>query len=341
MSATTKNIGVPAVPSAQNGSNAPSAASNTDHIDASDVSSTITTDRPSVTDVDVADSGVLKSHASELAVTGLTPDQVMQELKENGYVDQLRRRMYDAFLASEKPSTGPTAVADPAHTTGGVPGSSISTAAPSTTSTSTTIDSQPTPTLTPSTADSQTTATTTSQANTTSSSLDIGTKPTFLARLSTLLSDHITSDHSNLRLLHPRDQQISLLNSLETNHVHHPNRNTFGDATIYELLVKHVVSTKDGMREEGTGGMLDRDQGWVGKEANRKVKEVIREMMARASAKDGDEEEGDEDEDEDEDEGDEDGEERQGADTATQPPHSSPLHSAQPSSIPIADMQQD
>lgn len=343
MSSSTESIGAPAVAFADSSANAPSAPSNTNPIDASGVPSTVTTDA----DVTVTE----KVPAFDSALTGLTPDQVMQELKENGYVDQLRRRMYDAFLASEKASIGPTAVAGVAHPTSVVSGSTVPSTAPSTNNSSAPIDSQPRPTLIPSIAAPPIT-TTTSQATTSSSPLDIGTKPSFLTHLSILLSDHITSDHSNLRLLLPREQQNSLLNSLDSATVHHPQRNTIGDATIYELLVRHVVAGKDAMiGEEGTGGMLDKDEGWVGKEANGRVKQVIREMMARASMKgEDDEEEGDEDEDSDEE--DEDGEEGQGADTpaaaahaqvtATQPPHSSPLHPTQPSSISItSDMQQD
>ncbi|TKY87678.1 hypothetical protein EX895_003259 [Sporisorium graminicola] len=253
-----------------------------------------------------------RSHAPKQPdekITGLTPEQVMQELKKSGYVDQLRRQMIDAFTASSSASSATTRNAptsSSATAAGAQAATPASQSAPSASLTAPTTEvsatasaagaSPPTPTPAPTSAPSPTTTTTTLTP------LDIGTKPAFLSFLSTPLRQQVERQHGNLRNADTRGQQDQLLKLLDSEPVEHPHRDALGDATLYDLLIRHIVTADAPTSSPGTGGMLDKTKGRVGTEAFAKIRETINEML-NPSAKDAeDDEEEDDDEDDDNDE---------------------------------------
>lgn len=248
--------------------------------------------------------GDLAQKPSE-AITGLTPEQVLQELKKSGYVDQLRRQMFDAFTAASSVAAGSGAAA----ASSGVTASGVAGAGPTSQAdpsaalpTSTSVSSVPAVSTAADAPLPSTPAASTSTNDPTP--LDIGTKPTFLAFLATPLRQQLEKEHGNLRNADARGQQDQLLKLLESEHVAHPQQNVLGDATLYDLLVRHIVVKDDAARgAEGTAGMLDRESGSVGKEAWSRIGDVVDELV-NPSAKDGEDDDDDDDDDEDDDDDD-------------------------------------
>ncbi|CDW98604.1 hypothetical protein [Sporisorium scitamineum] len=259
----------------------------------SSASTTLASDKPLTN----ADNHAQKQPSE--AITGLTPEQVLQELKNNGYVDQLRRQMFDAFTASSSttvrsaaPSISTTATDVQVVAPASQAAPSASTAsAPTVSTTSTATDAAPsTPAL----------SITPASTSTNPPPLDIGTKPSFLNFLSTPLRQQVEKEHGNLRDADTRGQQDLLLKLLESANVDHPHRDALGDATLYDLLVRHIVMADPVSGVSGTAGILDKQQGRVGKEAMAKITETINEML-HPSAKDAEDEDEDDDEDEEDD----------------------------------------
>uniref|UniRef100_V5E656 Uncharacterized protein n=2 Tax=Kalmanozyma brasiliensis (strain GHG001) TaxID=1365824 RepID=V5E656_KALBG len=79
---------------------------------------------------------------------------------------------------------------------------------------------------------------------------------------------------------------------LESEPVDHPQRAELGEASVYDLLLRHVVMPPTA-GEGGTAGMLDRN-GRFGCEAQARINETIAELMHPTAKVD------DEDDDEDE-----------------------------------------
>lgn len=279
--------------------------SQTQNFDASPTSAVTTaSDKPSSTSAHASGS---KSAPSDAVVTGLTPEQVLQELKRSGYVDQLRRRMYDAFVATTVSGNGVPSSTSAQAVDGGAQKSSIPPPLASATALASSVSvSAEALELKPSNLVANSTTVPPPMPNNTPSASattpDLDTKPRFLTYLSTLLTEHIVRDHSNLRMSDSRGQQDSLLKRLESDPVDHAHRDALGEATVYDLLVKHIVAADKQTGALATKAMLDAHNGWVGKEVTGRIREVIREMV-HPSAKDGDEEdEEEEDDDDDQDE---------------------------------------
>ena len=237
-------------------------------------------------------------------VTGLTPEQVLQELKKSGYVDQLRRQMFDAFTASASTSTASAsaAAAAAADVFSSQAATSASTHVPSYVTpmtndaasppTTTSVPSTTNHALPPSTAPTTTPAAAAAAAAT---PLNIAPKPAFLSFLSTPLRTAVENDHANLRSSDQRGQHDTLLKALESDPVAHPDREILGEATVYDLLVRHLVS---GQPAGGaTAGLLARE-GRIGRDACARIAELI-DDMAHPSSKEG---EADDDDDHDQDE---------------------------------------
>lgn len=251
--------------------------------------------------------------SSSDGVTGLTPEQVFQELKKSGYVDQLRRQMFDAFTAaSTPPKNNPATASSPTLTApnGSQAAVSASTsasqpiAAPTSSDASSSGNAGPTsaPTSTaeasaPSAADAKA-----QSASGTQQTVDVGSKAAFLQFLAAPLRYHVEKEHDTLRFEDQRGQQNKLLKLLESDHVSYAGGAEHGDATLYDLLVRHIVaaSPTSTSTATGTAGMLAKD-GTVGKEGYGRIADTINEMLHPAG-KDGEEEDDDDDEDADEDE---------------------------------------
>lgn len=223
-------------------------------------------------------------------ITGLTPEQVLQELQKSGYVDELRRQMYDAFCSppasaaapavASITSDGPSSVV-PAGLA--VVSNSIATAVPSSSGLAAPpLSSEAHAPLDPAAAASQ---------------LDIGTRPALLAFLAAPLRAHLERQHGTLRLAGMRDQTTTLMQLLESEPVDYPGRQQLGEATVYDLLLRHVVQASTGIEagkgQGGTAGMLDRN-GRFGNEAQARIRDTIAELMNPSAKVD------DEDDDEDE-----------------------------------------
>ncbi|CBQ70911.1 conserved hypothetical protein [Sporisorium reilianum SRZ2] len=236
--------------------------------------------------------------ASE-AITGLTPQQVLHELRNSGYIDQLRRQMFDAFTASSSSAVrGGAAASGSAAAADAQAVASASQAAPSSSADPAIDASVPFTTAalpTPIDAAQPTPAVPTPTPSATAP-LDIGTKPSFLSFLATPLRHQLEQQHGNLRNADTRGQQDQLLQLLESEPVDHAHRDALGDATLYDLLKRHIVVSDGGT---GTAGMLDREGGSVGSEAMARIEETIRELL-HPSAKDGEDEDEDEEEEEEE-----------------------------------------
>ena len=178
------------------------------------------------------------------AVTGLTPEQVLQELKKSGYVDQLRRQMFDAFVAAGKP-TAPTPAASSSAST--EPTSGLANGAPADAQVSSTASATPVTPIT--TADATMTDVPSASAAPPSNqptaqvstqiapnpSFDVSSKPAFLSSLSTPLRQQVEKEHDQLRFLDPRGQQDRLLKLLEFEPINHPLRET--------LAMRHCMTS--------------------------------------------------------------------------------------------------
>ncbi|SPO25230.1 uncharacterized protein UTRI_02656_B [Ustilago trichophora] len=278
-------------------------------------------------------------------ITGLTPQQVFQELQKCGYIDQLRRQMFDAFNASPAPKSQAAIVATvskaaPANSdaqgalstaqqssVGSVSGVSST---QSTNSITTASTLEPTPTL------ATAPATDSTSASDPKITLDIGNKTSFLNYLSSgPLRYQVEKEHDSLRLDDARGQQSKLLKLLESENVDYPGAVEEGDATLYDLLVRHIVTDKH-VVQGGTQGLLSRD-GSLGRDVLRRIGETVGEMM-KPDGKD------DEAEDEEDDEDDEVGEEDEaGAESVERKPHGGDANAQPPSHETSAqtDMEQD
>lgn len=247
-----------------------------------------------------------KEASSAEVVTGLTPDQVLQELKKSGYVDQLRRAMFEAFTASAAAAVPAPALASAAKT----PHASASASQPATCGADSTpsIAASPasvvTPTIASPASTSLTSPATSAPPNPTPTSatpFDVSSKATFLTTLAKPLRHHVETEHDSLRFLDARGQQDKLLKLLESEAVDHAQREQEGEGTLYDWLVRHIV-IGNGKETEGTAGLIGKE-GKVGKEVWGRVEDVIRETLNPGAAeKDDDDGEEEEEEGEGEDE---------------------------------------
>ncbi|SPO44580.1 uncharacterized protein PSANT_02265 [Moesziomyces antarcticus] len=228
------------------------------------------------------------------AVTGLTPEQVLQELRNSGYIDQLRRQMIEAFNATgPAPARPPNAASSsaapqPASADAGKPDdvqpasisaaqSELASAPIASTSTAPPSSSMPAPSAAGLPSASKT-------------GLDLGSKAAFLATLSEPLKQQVEKEHHRLRFLAPREQQDKLLQLLESEPVAHPQRESHGEASLFDLLVRHIVA--DATAPDATAGVLS-PNGRLGRQAAGRIAETIAELLHPAS-KDADEVDDDE-----------------------------------------------
>lgn len=233
-------------------------------------------------------------------ITGLKPEQVLQELKKSGYVDQLRRQMFDAFTAVQAPVPAPSQTTT-SQASAGTTSEPISIAPTAITTTShSATPSASTPQLDPSTVAAAAPATTGATPSATSApTLDLGSKPSFLSFLSVPLRHQVEEEHDNLRLLDPRGQQDKLLKLLESDPVDYPGRDSLGDATLYDLLIRHIV-TPSPISNTATQGMLGKE-GQIGRDATGRIAHTIAEMLnpTRKEGEDGEEDDEDDDDEDD------------------------------------------
>ncbi|GAC72303.1 hypothetical protein PANT_7d00038 [Moesziomyces antarcticus T-34] len=232
---------------------------------------------------------------SRQAVTGLTPEQVLQELRNSGYIDQLRRQMIEAFNAAGPASARPPNAASPSAAV--QPASADPSKSDSTQPTSISAvqaESASAPTISASTATASSSMPAPSAAflpSAPKAGMELGSKAAFLATLAEPLKQQVEKEHDRLRFLAPREQQDKLLQLLESEPVAHPQRESHGEASLFDLLVRHIVA--GAAEPDATAGVLSPD-GRLGKQAAGRIAETIAELLHPAS-KDADEADDDED----------------------------------------------
>ncbi|SNX83684.1 uncharacterized protein MEPE_02391 [Melanopsichium pennsylvanicum] len=294
----------------------PAIASNdpTSIVDATTKSTTDTIEATIVTDTKP------ENVPQKVTVTGLTPDQVLQELKKSGYVDQLRRQMLDTFFTAT-PSAPPVPVISAPTPSTTLTASSMTSSTPinaqqsvssATLSNPSLRDTAATAhTLTP-TAFSQpalfsTHSTSSLEVATTHQNMNLGSKITFLQFLSGPLRKLVEQQHDSLRIEERRGQQNNLLKLLETEPVDYASRDTSGEASVYDLLIRHIVTSSTFSFSESTSkasdghvgfttGMLAKN-GKFGTEMQKKITDTIKDLLNPTSKDDQDERDDDDDDD--------------------------------------------
>lgn len=222
--------------------------------------------------------------ASSATSTGLTPEQVFQEIKKSGFLDQLRRQMFDAYVSSvapAAPSVEPTsppvsdtatrALNDAAHTP--LPGAD-STKMPSDTSTpatATRIDASAT-TFPPPASQGR------APTDGTHTHLDLGSKQALTTFLDTVLRPQLEKEHDRLRFQDARNQLDTLLKFLDSDPVAPPATNANDpQATLYEQLTAHIAKSAPPDQTSTTKGMLHK-QGRLGMQVSARIAELVADL---------------------------------------------------------------
>ncbi|KAJ1028235.1 hypothetical protein NDA13_003679 [Ustilago tritici] len=239
-------------------------------------------------------------------IKGLTPDQIVEELKKSGYFDSLRRQLFEAFTAppasaqsaappapAVAPSTSPsqpeTRYQNNAQTQSSLPSTSATTHAVPINATDAAVTAKPAATEAPQPGNAETSST---------PAMNIGSKSAFTSFLATPLRHQVEKEHDRLRFLDPRGQQDDLLKLLESDPVDYPQRETLGQGTIYDLLIHSLLTSRGTGNGSGTNRILTAE-GKLGKEMRQKIGEIVAEM---SKAKDDAEDEEEDDEEDGEDE---------------------------------------
>lgn len=228
------------------------------------------------------------------AATGLTPDQVFQEFKKSGFLDQLRRQMFDAYVSSALPASHPPAAPSSSASVPSIPAESpvnaTDTVAPAADPpTISTSSEAPLPGPQPPTLATAHTATPAANAQPPSA---LSSKQALTSYLDTILRPQLEKEHDRLRFQDPRNQLDTLLKFLDSDPVaaaQHGGQ----EATLYEQLTAHVAKDAPNPQEAATKGMLNKE-GRVGKEVSQRIAELITDLR-NPGAKAGDDDEDDED----------------------------------------------
>ncbi|KAJ1602664.1 hypothetical protein NDA14_007880 [Ustilago hordei] len=265
-------------------------------------------------------------------IKGLTPNQIVEELKKSGYFDSLRRQLFEAFTAppapvqsaaqpapavapSASPSQPETRYQNNAQTQSSLPSTSATIHAVPINATDAAATAKPAATEAPQPSNAETSST---------PAMNIGSKSAFTSFLATPLRHQVEKEHDRLRFLDPRGQQDNLLKLLESDPVDYPQRETLGEGTIYDLLIHSLLTSRGTGNGSGTNSILTAE-GKLGKQMRQKIGEVVAEM---SKAKDDAE---DEEEDDEED----------GEDEETENVGEAKAHPSQSTEPPISKMEQD
>ncbi|PWY99079.1 hypothetical protein BCV70DRAFT_123632 [Testicularia cyperi] len=252
-------------------------------------------------------------------VTGVSPEKILEEFKKSGYFDQLRRQMFDAFVAAQGiPSNAVNAKSGTdSQASATATSASASQSDPSRSSQHISASEQPSPnapvTSANTVASNLTEAPPAFGANSapamtvpgngivSNQAAGLGDKRSFLNTLDGVIRQRLEQDRTNLRFLDQRNQLDNLLKYLDSDPAFSSTGTASADdggtGTLFELLTSHIVkSAKD--PNQNTSGLLSRD-GRIGLETNAKIKALVADLVnpTRKATDGAEEDEEDEEED--------------------------------------------